>query len=619
MSTALSKVEAGIQRLADRDPDRAGEQNDLGFAGTHTSFGHRLAETVGDWSPKQAVAALKICRYYQNTQLADLAPFPTDAEVEADAAEAQKVAAEYLLDEAKAENVVEYGLEWSAPRVVRTRSGLSEVRNALPTELFWAAWRADKEAVKQQGLGLSKYEGTWQVAKWTLLEAAAPVREERPHVVAPLTRPEGLLAYQVPAAANAVVALRAFNVCLDASDTGTGKTYVSLAAFREIGVRPLAVCPKSVAPAWKRAATHLGIEVDVVNYELVRRGNTQWGKWIGTSKARVFQWNTDLVKGLIFDECHRCKGRDTQNSLLLQAAKRQGITTYAASATSATNPLEMKALGYLLGLHGLKDFWKWTQQYGCRPGRWGGFEFTGGKHHLAELHKEIFPTKGGRIRVADLGDAFPETQITAEAIDFGANEKIEKIYVEMEEALDGLKEASADDGESPLTIRLRARQKVELLKVPGFVDLAEDGVAEGNTVLIFVNFRETLDQIVARLDPALVRVIHGDQTSEERQAAIDDIQNDRARILVAISKAGGVGVSLHDVTGQFPRLLLASPSDSAVEMKQVFGRPHRAGGKTKSIQKVLFAAGTVEEAVRQNCEVKFRNLDAFNDGDLQVA
>jgi hypothetical protein len=43
------------------------------------------------------------------------------------------------------------------------------------------------------------------------------------------------------------------------------------------------------------------------------------------------------------------------------------------------------------------------------------------------------------------------------------------------------------------------------------------------------------------------------------------------------------------------------------------GRVHRAGGKTPSMQRILFAAGTVEEKVQQSVVKKIKRLKTLNE------
>ena len=83
-----------------------------------------------------------------------------------------------------------------------------------------------------------------------------------------------------------------------------------------------------------------------------------------------------------------------------------------------------------------------------------------------------------------------------------------------------------------------------------------------------------------------------------------------------MSQAGGTGLSLHDETGEHPRISLISPSFSAIELRQVLGRVHRASGKSPSIQNIVFANGTVEMKVCHAVRAKLNNLDLVNDDDL---
>lgn len=67
---ALKRV---AQILAGNDPDYAGEENGIGFNRMDTTIGHSLADWPGDFTPKQAMAALKIFFKYHRQIPADLA------------------------------------------------------------------------------------------------------------------------------------------------------------------------------------------------------------------------------------------------------------------------------------------------------------------------------------------------------------------------------------------------------------------------------------------------------------------------------------------------------------------------------------------------------------------
>jgi superfamily II DNA or RNA helicase len=615
----IAKLEAGVQLLTQRNQDRCAEDNGIGWNGRDQGLGHSLAHQVGQWSSGQIKAAWRMLQTYRRTQLAhlDIPEFTEDEQssrVIADVVEAR--------DRAKVaafETQEGWGLKWTGPKQVTLAKGTFNVWSApIPQgHPFWTVWKRSKVDLMAKGYSVRQYNG-WQVSRWEKAEVEArPKPAEVPYSIQPLARPEGLLPYQGPSVQGLVASIRSFGAALDASDVGTGKTYTSLAAFRELGISPVVVAPLTVLPSWERAAKHLGVTIRAVNWDKVRTGNTPLGKWDSPAK-KSFVWAKD-IDGLIFDEVHRAKSHKTQNHHLVVGGKRQNIPTIALSATAASNPLQMKALGYILGLHGYKGFWAWVEQYGCFANRWGGYEFDGNTKHLQALHAQIFPKKGVRVRVADLGDAFPETQVATELVTVAKPELINRAFEDVAEALAAIADKKLHDPEHHLTKLLRARQTSELAKIPALIQMAEDAIEQGMSVAIFVNFDESLNAVSEHLGKENTVVqIHGKQTPEERQAAIDAFQSDKARVIVANIKAGGVGVSLHDLNGNHPRMALISPTWSAIDLRQALGRVHRAGGKTKSLQRIVFAAGTVEERVARMVEEKLAHLDTLNDGELSA-
>ncbi|MCH7228591.1 DUF2800 domain-containing protein [Haloferula sp. A504] len=431
-----------------------------------------------------------------------------------------------------------------------------------------------------------------------------------------------LLPFQIDHARRIGDTLVRRGVALDSSDAGVGKTYVASATTKRLGLKLAVVAPKAVLPAWARVAEGFGVEVvGVHNYEAVRLGNTSLGRFRG----KEFIWSLPPGTLLVFDECQRCKGRDTQNARLLIAAKRQGLRLLLLSATAASNPLEMRAIGYALGLHRLQDYWPWARAHGVAKGRFG-MEFAGGPDDIERIHRRIFHElrMGARMRIADIPD-FPETQIIAEPVGTGREREIQAVYDQMKVDLNRAlatddeekkEEIAAElDASAPnhLTILLRARQEIEALKVPTIAAMAKDALDEGMSVAVFVNFDEPLHELAKRCGTDCV--IHGGQNPAEREEAIRRFQANEVNVIVCNIRAGGVGVSLHDPTGVKPRLALISPTFSAQDLRQALGRVHRAGG-AHSIQRILFAAGTVEERACAAVEAKLARIDTLNDGDL---
>lgn len=415
-------------------------------------------------------------------------------------------------------------------------------------------------------------------------------------------------------------ALQKWGGALDASETGTGKTLKAVELCRDLGLRAVVVCPKAVIPSWKRTFVEQGVAYhDVLNYEKIRTGNTPWL----AKSGKKFLWKLPENSIVIFDESHRCKSHDTLNAAMMMAAR--AVPCLALSATAAENPVEMKALGCILRLHSGKDYIRWALQHGAMFNQWNALEFDPleGLPKLDALNKVLYPDRAHKLTRLDLGSHFKETSISYDPLDFNDKGKIKKILDEVAEELERLmnkqredQARAAEDDRSviALTRILRARQQVELLKVPVLADLIDDYLDQGHSVAVFLNFNESIDAL-ARLLKTPCGIIRGGQTETERQEAIDAFQADRSRVIVANIAAGGVGVSLHDETGKFPRVSLISPSYNAKELQQCLGRVDRVGAKTDSVQRILIAEGTIEETVLEKIMQKIRNLDLLHSSD----
>jgi SNF2 family DNA or RNA helicase len=207
---------------------------------------------------------------------------------------------------------------------------------------------------------------------------------------------------------------------------------------------------------------------------------------------------------------------------------------------------------------------------------------------------------------------FPENTVLAEAFDLPETEAAEEAEEAFEE-LENSEEGASD--ENPLTVSLRARQASELAKMPIFADLTAESLEEGNHVVCFLNFTESLEALGDQLRKKKIEyaVIAGND--KDRDGVIKNFQENKTPVLLVMIQAGGVGISLHDLHGT-PRTSLISPPYSTVELKQALGRIHRAGAKSKAVQRIIFAAGTIEESVCRKLKSKLRNLDALLDGPI---
>lgn len=411
---------------------------------------------------------------------------------------------------------------------------------------------------------------------------------------------------------------------LNGSETGTGKTLCAIEVARQLGVPVVVVCPKIVIPSWIRTFEDQEVKaLEVINYEKLRTGKTPLGSWV----RGQFVWKLPVGSLVIWDEVHRAQGAFTKNSKMLIGAKLCCLRNLALSATAAEDPTELRALGYLLGLHNLSNFVVWAKERGCAFDIWNKLTFTKStsiaKSHLSTLQAEIYPSRGVKLTRQDLADHFRNSQIITDPLDFGDKGSIAKIYAAMESELQSLAERKEkDDPESKgsaLVAQLRARQEVELLKIPAMEELTADALTEGRSVALFVNFDATLDALLSRIQEPC-GVVRGGQKEKDREKFVDQFQRGEIRVILLNMSAGGLGVSLHDTVGDRPRTAIISPSFNAKELEQVKGRVDRTGAQSDSIQRILVAAGTIEEQIVRSLTQKINNMQTLHQAaELPVA
>ena len=411
------------------------------------------------------------------------------------------------------------------------------------------------------------------------------------------------------------------NAALDSSKTGTGKTLCAAEVAKRLGLSVFVIAPKATLVNWTRVLKEQGAGViGIINYEKLRTGKSGFGDW----KKGSFFYNLPPKTLVVFDEVHACKGHYTQNAKMLIASKT--LPTLMLSATACENPVELRAMGYLLGLHFLKDFYGWATRFGAMPNAWGALEFIkrpGSDAHLDRLRRLIYPSHGSMLTREDLAEFFPNGQIIYDPISFGSAGEIKKLLDECSDELQAIFEKEAEEkitlkgNPAEAVVKLtRARQKVELLKMPEIRQMVHDRLEEGKSVVVFLNFNQSVRYLCDLLeeDGVTAGKIWGEEPRvAKRQQVIDAFQQDEIHVLICNIGAGGTGVNLHHTDSAVrPRESLISPCYNAKVMDQVFGRIDRAGAKSDPINRVLVAAGSVEEKVLESVQIKIDNMNRLH-------
>lgn len=375
-----------------------------------------------------------------------------------------------------------------------------------------------------------------------------------------------LLSYQEDNVVRLINILLAKHVALDGSDAGVGKTYMAMAICREMGRRPIVVCPKTIMYNWVTVAQYMGVKpYDVVNYETMKNGKTYSTREVKEgNKTRIiykfktrkrspfldllvpdpddphkclYEWKLPDDVILIVDEAHRCKDPSTENGKFLKSMKsliKKKIPILLLSATVCEKVMDMRIPFYLF------DFIPETRHFNhyCKSldeknpdlkvskkpfinmppeKRKEAYEKAKKDMEVIKVHREI-KAFTSRIRIKDLGDRFPSNQWCAQLFNADDTDEITKAYVEIAKKMEELKK---HPGGHHLAEIGRLKQEIELRKIPIFIEQAQELLDNGKSVIIFVNYLATLRILSTELN--ITCKIYGGKKKDELASSDDDV------------------------------------------------------------------------------------------------
>lgn len=559
-------------------------------------------------------------------------------------------------------------LNWSTPTAHEGRW----FRTAPMPDDFWIDWKDDRNFLTKRGVVPYEDDGVWKVAIWTdeIRLPWEPFYSEKTNLP-PLPTIEtklndiSLLEPQIPHVQHLARTLSIYDCEIDPSMTGGGKTVCSLFTAHNLGLTPVVLCPKAVIGSWKKWMLLVGIDGIVINYDQVKHNNFPCCKRTKKKRPAYMQFEWCIKKPeehlIIFDEGHVLSGEETLNSCMASSLKRAGIKSLILSATLAEKVPNLKAVGYLMGLHNWNNWNEFCRRHGyakqeqkvrkkmkAKHGGWFWKEFVAKtswryafgdemeNETMEKLRVSIYPRMGSRLTMDKMGAYMPEVTIEPMKVDVKG---VASVYAKMNEALSKLDSSKKRDqmkatkkiqdaidkgldpkglGVNKMTLQLRAMQEIELLKVPVVLDMANKELQDGNSVIIICKQRATIDALNKELGGLM---IHGD--IQDRQKVCDQFQHDEETVICLQSASGGTGISLHDEKeGTNPRVVFIFPEFNARTVLQALGRGPRVGGRNPVRQYIVYDKSCPEEVKAcKAIEKKIANMNAFNgatEADLKI-
>lgn len=157
-------------------------------------------------------------------------------------------------------------------------------------------------------------------------------------------------------------------------------------------------------------------------------------------------------------------------------------------------------------------------------------------------------------------------------------------------------------------------EDISSAKIDRAVDLAKEIVDNGDKVVIYSVFKNTLDRVVEKLADYKPLLCTGDTRDDIISYNIDSFQNGDSNILCATTQKMGTGITL---TSASYAIFIDTPWTSA-DCEQCEDRIHRIGSEKPVFIYYLWTEGTIDERVKEIVEDKEALSDFIVDDKVTV-
>lgn len=323
---------------------------------------------------------------------------------------------------------------------------------------------------------------------------------------------------------------------------------------------------------------------------------------------------------IVVDESHRLSQPSAQQSKALMRLTNHVKYVYLLTGTILMNKpddlyIPLKITGAFTG-----NFSNFRSRYDVLGG-WGGYEVVGHKH-LDELQAKLMSVSK-RIRKEEVLKDLPSKTIVEEYVEMG--QKQAKIYKDVLNAI----MADIDTVRlsiDPLAQMIRLRQATadtsllsttvhESAKFDRALELIEDIIAEGNSVIVYSNWEKVISNFRKFLSEYHLTsaIITGKIKDREAQFKYFN-ENDDCHIIMGTTNALGTGYTINKASNV---IFLDEPWTAALR-DQSIDRCHRIGQTKNVTVHILMCNNTVDTTIHKIVNKKGVMGDALVDAKYDL-
>lgn len=433
---------------------------------------------------------------------------------------------------------------------------------------------------------------------------------------------------------------------IDYSKTGRGKTFVALFVKETLFKHILVIGPVSSQVEWENAAKNTGIKVDhQLSYDMFRGTssgvNHKFLDLVGKGDDvdySVTKYCTKLLdEGMlvVFDEAHKGKNLTLVNKAIraMMRAISQSRNSRAAFLSGTLFDKEEHATNFcrifnyirhatllqskggkteLLGVGELKekamemDTKKTLELFED----FGNITSKNAKKLVYELFVKVILPRVGSGMMYDMKIEKDAKNGYYKITDDTEREEIKKAVGGLTECLKSFDEEKGEKSELRMASLMNALVELERVKRPLLKRLIlRDLRANANVkIVVFVENKDTILELCKYINHEIGDValpFYGEVKQETRNRIIDlfNQDNNLLRVIVANINVGGVGVSLHDCTGNHPRITYGLARYNFSALVQAVGRTEREGTQSPIKIRFVYAYGIERDQIPKESSI----------------
>jgi SWI/SNF-related matrix-associated actin-dependent regulator 1 of chromatin subfamily A len=324
-------------------------------------------------------------------------------------------------------------------------------------------------------------------------------------------------------------------------------------------------------------------------------------------KRRVYQVKpqVSMFDAVIIDEFHRLKNPQAAQSQVIEAICKGKTFVMGLTGTPVVNKSKdllqlLTIIDQLDKFGGRKHF---IDRY-CSGGESGNADAN-----QAELNYKLLSTCFFRRFKKDVLTELPDKTRVVMKCDITTMPEYNKAKNELAAYLMQFKNKTPDQIErsmrGEIMVRIGVLKSISARgKIAYAKEIIDEHIEAGQKISVFLHQKEIKNELMKLYPNALT--ITGDDTSEQRNNAVNSFQNDPNSMLILLSiKAAGVGLTL---TAASNCIFIEFPWHAA-DATQCEDRHHRNGQKDNVTCRYLLGDGTIDEWVYSLIEKKRANAN----------